>query len=303
MLLGVIDGDNRIISRRHTLTEGEKGSPHVIEKLIVEVKGICEDAGLQTSDLGGIGIAVAGAVDIASGVVLDAHNLKWKNVPLRGKLAEAFGKPVHVDNDVNAAVWGERRAGSGRGAGDLFGIWVGTGIGGGLVLNDELYHGAFSTAGEFGLTISTPDGKKGFRTVEDHAGRAGMRRVIAREMQDHPESILFQLTKGDAAKIGTEELAKAFHDEDELACRIISRGADLLGIAIANFVTFLAVDTVIIGGGITEALGERYLDLIRKAFERDVFPDRCKACRIIATELKADAGLLGASLLARNQTR
>ena len=89
----------------------------------------------------------------------------------------------------------------------------------------------------------------------------------------------------------------------ELTCRIIARGADLLGIAIANFVTFLAMDTVIIGGGITEALGERYLDLIRKAFERDVFPARCRDCRIVATKLKADAGLLGAALLARDASR
>ena len=300
MLLGIIGADNQVIARRHTKTEGEKGISHVLEKLISEVRGVCDDAGLKTEAWGGIGIAVAGAVDIVSGIVLDAHNLKWKNVPLKSKLEEAFGRPVYVDNDVNAAVWGESRVGAGRGAGDLFGVWVGTGIGGGLILNDKLYHGAFSTAGEFGLTISTPDGKSKFRTVEDHAGRTGMRRVIAREMQNHPESIIFQLTRGDAARIGTNELAEAFHGEDELTCRIIARGADLLGIAIANFVTFLAVDTVIIGGGITEALGERYIDLIRKAFERDVFPARCRACRIVATELKADAGLLGAALLARD---
>ncbi len=300
MLLGIVDGDDRIITRRHTKTEGEKGISHVLEKLISEVQGVCDDAGLGSEDRGGIGIAVAGAVDVASGVVLDAHNLKWKNVPLRRKLEDAFGKPVYVDNDANASVWGESRVGAGRGGGDLFGVWVGTGIGGGLVLNDKLYHGAFSTAGEFGLTIITPDGKSNFRTVEDHAGRTGMRRVIAREMQNHPESIIFQLTRGDAARIGTNELAEAFHGNDELTCRIITRGADLLGIAIANFVTFLAVDTVIIGGGITEALGERYLDLIRKAFERDVFPARCRACRIVATELQADAGLLGAALLARD---
>ena len=302
MLLGIIGADDRIIARRHTKTEGEKGFTHVLDKLISGVHGICDDAGLRSEDLGGIGIAVAGAVDIASGVVLDAHNLKWQDVPLRSKLKEVFAKPISVDNDVNAAVWCEYRIGAGRGCGDLFGVWVGTGIGGGLVLNDQLYHGAFSTAGEFGLTISTPDGETEFRTVEDHAGRTGLRRAIARELPHYPESIIFQLTRGDAARIGTKELAEAFHGNDELTCRIITRGADLLGIAIANFVTFLAVDTVIIGGGITEALGERYLDLIRKAFERDVFPARCRACRIVATELKADAGVLGAAMLARDAT-
>ena len=303
MLLCVVDENGTIIAKAHRQTDGQSGFEHVLNNLVQGVHELCAQANIEVSAAGAIGVAVAGAVDIETGVVLDAHNLKWKNAPLREKLHQRLNLPVTIDNDVNAATWGEYLLGAGRNRGDLFGVWVGTGIGGGLVLNGELYHGAFSTAGEFGLTIITPDGEENFRTVEDHAGRAGMQRIFARDLPNHPESVLHELCQGDPNQIGTRELAEAQRREDILGGKVIDRGAKLLGIAIANFVTFLAVETVIVGGGITEALGDSYLGKVREAFAANVFPDRCRSCEIIPTKLESEAGLLGAALLARHRLR
>jgi glucokinase len=111
---------------------------------------------------------------------------------------------------------------------------------------------------------------------------------------------MHRLVDSDAQRIGTEELRIAFESDDPLVGEVIASAARLLGIAIANWVTVLALDTVLLGGGIMEALGARYLEMIRAAFEEDVFPDRCRACSLRMTALAADAGLLGAALLARD---
>lgn len=298
MLLCVASQSGEIIARHHELTEAGKGFNHVVERLVRSVHRVCEQSGRRFDDIESVGVAVAGAVDHATGIVLKAQNLKWRNTPLLGILQKKLGKPVVIENDVNAAIWGEYRMGAGRDRGDCFGVWVGTGIGGGIILNQRLYHGALSTAGEFGMTISTPEGESGYRTVEEHASRSGMSRHIARLLIDHPDSLLHELSSGDVECIGTNELALAYEQNDPLACKVIDRGADLLGTAIANFVTMLSVDTVIIGGGITEALGDRYLQKIREQFEWDVFPEECRSCRIIKTQLESDAGMLGAALLA-----
>lgn len=298
MLLGIIAPDKSIIARHHVSTESEGGLDHVLGNLLRGIDDLCALGNVSLEDIGAIGLAVAGAVDIDNGVVLDAHNLKWLNVPLRDLLQKKTGRPVVLDNDVNAATWGEFKAGAGKGRGDQFAVWVGTGIGGGIILNGELYHGSFSTAGEFGLTISKPDGEEGFRTIEDLASRTGYRRTLDRVLPKHPRSMLSELSGGDASRLGTKELAQAYHANDELAGEVIDRGARLLGTSIANFVTFLSVDTVIMGGGLTEALGERYLEVIRESFRQDVFPERCQQCEIMLTGLASDAGLLGAGLLA-----
>ena len=201
-------------------------------------------------------------------------------MPLRDMLAEKLGRPIALDNDVNGAVWGEYHLGAGRGHDDLLGVWVGTGVGGGLVLDGRLHHGQFFTAGEIGHTVMNPTGGPGERTVEDLCSRTAMKRVLG-------------------ARVTTQQIAKAYTEGDPATCDVVNESAELLGIAIANWVTALRLGAVIIGGGITEALGVPYLVRIRESFDRDVFPDELRACELVITTLTADAGMLGAALLAR----
>lgn len=294
--LGVVDDDRRFVARHHLPTLASQGLDDVIERLVAGINAVTDKAGCSVDDLDAIGVVVASPVDVDRGIALHSPNLQWINVPLKDILESRTGRPVVVDNDVNGAVWGEHRAGAGRGEGDVFGVWVGTGVGGGLVLNDRLYHGPFHTAGEIGQTVIEPHGGHGRRILEDFASRTGMSRTIRDALDAGEASTLASMVKADGI-VSSADLATARDAGDALAIRVVDDAAALLGTAIANAVILLSVDVVIVGGGVTEALGSTFLDRIRTQFVADAFPERLRDCDLRMTTLEGDAGLLGAALL------
>lgn len=307
MQVGVVDARNRLRGRAGKKTKARDGANAVIGRIVAAIGEACEDAGVTLREVAAVGIAAPGAIDIPRGVILEAPNLRWYDYPLRDVLKKRLRKPVVVDNDVNGAVWGEFHLGAARSASnartprgrDVLGIWVGTGVGGGLVLNGDLFHGGFFTAGEAGWCSLFPNGEEGRRTVEDFCSRTGMARTIKMRIKKFPKSKLVELTDGTGEVTGSKQLARAYRAKDRLAIEVVDEAADLLGIAIANYVTLLAVETVILGGGVTEALGMPFLTRIRRSFRKFVFPRRCADAEILMTELKDDAGVFGAALLAR----
>ncbi len=299
MQFGVVDAGNRITGRARGKTDAGRGKDRVVDNIIKGIHDACRDAGVALDALGAIGIAAAGAIDMPRGVILCAPNLGWENVPLRDILQEKLPRPVVLDNDVNGAVWGEYRLGAARDRGDLLGVWVGTGIGGGLVLNGRVYHGGFFTAGEIGHTVVTPGGGPHRRTVEDRCSRSGMLREMRRLLPRHPDSPIARLDPQQDTTRGTQAIAEAYGDADPLTRHVVNKAADLLGLAIANWVTVLSLETVVVGGGVTEALGYPYLERIRASFRENVFPPNLRDAEVLMTELEADSVLLGAALLAR----
>lgn len=299
MQIGLVARDNHILARLKRETNASQGREAVIDRMVEAAKEVCIDAGVPLNRVGALGIVAPGAIDIPRGVVLEAPNLKWTDTPLRSTLRRRMRMPVVLDNDVNGAVWGERALGAGRGCDDLLGIWLGTGVGGGLVLGGNIYHGPLFTAGEVGQTTIIPDGKKGARTVEDFCSRTGMSRIIQRRLKRHPHSILHGLTDATKRTTGSQSLATAYRGKDELAVDVVDRAAQLVGVAIANWVTVLSLNRVIVGGGVTEAMGNPFLRKVRTSFAEHVFPPRFRSSEILMTELEDNAGLYGAALLAR----
>lgn len=296
---GVVDAEANVIARHGKKTHADRGEDEVVDRLVKGVHEVCEEADLKLKDLAGVGIAAAGAIDIATGVVLEAPNLRWRNFPLRQRLMDALGTNVVVENDVNGAVWGEYMCGAARGRNDVLGVWVGTGVGGGLVIGGKLYNGTLQTAGECGHVIIDPHRPRGERTVEDMCSRSGMARQVLMRLPLYPDSVIHEITNGTGQITGSKQLAQAYEARDPLAVDVIETGAKLLGCAIAGWITLLALDTVVLGGGVTEALGTPYLDMVRASFERDVFPQRNKVCELRMTTLADNAGVLGAAMLAR----
>lgn len=311
MQAGVVDGDSTIIGRDHRKTLPRQGQRAVMKRIGECIEAACANAGVAMKRISAIGIAAPGAIDIPRGVVLEAPNLRWRNVPLRDLLQKQLKRPIVVDNDVNGAVWGEYQLGAckpsssrtciGSRPADVLGVWLGTGVGGGLVLRGELFHGALFTAGEIGQTVIQPQGTRGRRTVEDFCSRTGMSRSIRQWLPDYPTSTLRATEDSRTRQIHSGDLVRAVEQRDPLALRVVHQAANLLGIAIANWVTVLALDTVIIGGGVTEALGSPFIKLVKESFDRDVFPARSRKARLVITALRDDAGLLGAALLARER--
>lgn len=299
MQFGVVDANGKVIGRAKKKTKAEEGLEKVIDRLVDGANDAAKEAKLTLEELQAVGIAAAGAIDTPNGVILESPNLGWRDVPFRDLLKKRLGRPVVLENDVNGAVWGEYLLGGGKGRGDCFGVWVGTGVGGGLVLNGRIYRGDFFTAGEVGHTVIDPHEPRGLGKLEERCSRTGMSRLILARLHAYPKSMLHEMIDRATGITGSKMLAKAYDAKDPLTVDVVHEAADLLGQAIANWVTVLALDTVIIGGGVTEALGKPYLDRIRASFEAWVFPDRCKKCKLLATTLLDDAGLLGAAMLAR----
>lgn len=298
MAIGVVDAKGTILGRCKRKTKAADGRDIVLSRLVEGVMRACDDAKIPFDSLRGVGIGAPSAIDVPAGRVIKAGNLGWEDFPLRDALKKLLGKPVFLDNDVNVAAWGEHRAGVARGRNDLLAVWVGTGVGGGLIFGGKLHHGSFWTAGEIGHVILLPGAGPGRETVEDLCSRTGLAGSLRRLLPMYPDSALHRLVDGNFdANFSSSVLAEAYEREDPLVRKVVNHAADLLGLAIANWITLLAIDTVVLGGGVTEALGKPFAARVRKRFEEQVFPATCRKCEILVSELGDSAGVVGAAML------
>lgn len=301
--IGVVDPKGRVLGRAKKKTKAREGRDEVLRRISEAVQTACEDARVERSDIRAAGIGAPSAIDIPRGVVINSGNLKWKGEPLRELLSRRLHVPVAVDNDVNVALWGECCHGAGYGGANVLGVWVGTGVGGALVLNGELWHGPTWTAGEIGQTILFPGAPHGHRTVEELCSRNGMVASMRARAGFHPDSAFHQLLEAESRgeAIGSGALARLWKDGDSLLVETVDAASDLLGLAIANQVTMLSVDCVVIGGGVSEAFGEPFVKSIRQSFKKYVFPHTLQECEIVLGTLGGDAGVIGAAMLARER--
>ena len=297
---GVLQGEKLLASDR-TKTKADGGSEVVIGRIGKLVREVVEKADLKMDDIAGLGIGAPGAVNHKKGVVINAVNLRWTDFNLAKVLEKEVGVPVVVDNDVNVGTWGEFVAGAGKGYDDLMGIFVGTGIGGGFVLDGQLYHGANLTAGEIGHTVIRADAPLGRRTLENLASRTNIVNLLRQLIEANHSSEISKITDGDLSKVRSKVLAEAYKREDELTVKVIGHAAHYIGVSIANAVTLLSLPCVVVGGGVTEALKDGWMELIRDVFEEYVFPPELSKCKIVASQLGDDAGIIGAAHLAKQR--
>lgn len=295
--VGIIDADGAVLGRTKLKTDAESGFEGVVERIIRGIREACEDADTPFKELACIGVGTPGPVDPNTGVVLEAVNLRWDNAPLRSVLAKQTKLDVSVDNDVNAAIYGEWKHGAGRRASDMLGVWVGTGVGGGLILRGQPFSGHFHTAGEIGHMILVSGAAPGSRSLEHNCSRTAVAERIAQLIRANRKSSIAGAI-GKSGRVKSKTLAEAYHAGDQLVCEVINDSADRLGMAVGSIATLLSLERVIIGGGLTEALGEPYVSLVRAATIREAFPKAVKKVEVIESALGDDAGIIGAGLLA-----
>jgi glucokinase len=326
--VGIVDHTLRVIpgSQVNKKTQAVLGVPVVLDRIAAAVRESLDGAGLTTRGVSSIGIAAAGAVNSASGVVLKGGNLGFTNVPIAAQLKRRLGPRVFVENDVNAAVYGEwvHPRGAIVGARDALGVWIGTGVGGGLVLNGRLYSGGFFTAGEIGHTTLILGAPLGRRSLEQNCSRtaisdrllaliaSGHESMLKSMVEDEKKQLLEKARKDvkekgkltwqfEANKIlRSRSISDAYRKGDELTLRVVHEAAELLGTAIAGAVTLLSLPHIVLGGGFTEALGEPWVRAVREATRARVFPPECRRVEVVGTKLKDQAGIIGAALLARD---
>ena len=271
LLVGVIE-NGKVIKRSHQPIVAKGNFDLVALQVCEAVKEIAN------AEISSIGISVAGSVDSKRGLVLRGENLDWDDAPLSDFVSKQLNCDVIIENDVTAAAWGEFKYGAGRDCESMFAVWIGTGIGGGLILDGEIWRGPLGTGGEFGMGISEHSSTAPIRVLEGLASRSGLQQILENPNLD-------------------TNLIVDLYGSDEEATSSINSGAKRIGTSIANVITLLSLDTVVLGGGIIEALGDTYIEVIRKQFDIDVFPAHCRKCQFKVTELGPDAGLLGVATL------
>jgi glucokinase len=301
----IVDESGEVLgqSRRPTPTSG--GPTGVADEMAAALREAAESAGVETGALEGIGVGSPGRVDDAAGTVTGAKNLPdWGgSFDLRGALEEACGAPVSLGNDVQVATDGEFALGAGRDYRSILGVFWGTGVGGGIVLDGKPWIGR-DAAGEIGHVVvkmdgaQCPCGRKG--CMEAYAGRWAMELKARREVEHGEKTHLFKIME----ERGRERLtsgvwSRALDRDDELAIRLIDRAVRALGVGIASSMNLLDVEAVIIGGGLGLRLGEPYVERIREAMMPSLFASENPPDVLLAS-LGDIGGAVGASLLVKS---
>jgi glucokinase len=179
----------------------------------------------------------------------------------------------------------------------MLGVWIGTGIGGGWILGGRLYRGYYQTAGEIGHTVLHADAPLGRRTFENIASRTAIVNTLTQLINANHSSKIPRIAGDDMSAIRSKVIAKAYGMGDRLTKEVVGQAARDVGVAIANCVTLMSLPSVVVGGGFTEAIGPRWVDLVRKSFEMNVFPPQLATCKILMSKLGDDAGIIGSALL------
>ncbi|MDE0399033.1 MAG: ROK family glucokinase [Candidatus Poribacteria bacterium] len=306
ILSAVIDAEGNILGTAKVSTKADAGTSVVIDRIAASIQQAIGKSGVTAASIEAVGIGAPGPLDPETGVVIFAPNLGWRDVPLKAELEARVGIPTFVDNDVNVGTLGEHAFGAGKGVQNIVGIFVGTGIGGGIILHGELFHGASKTAGEIGHIIVKADGPKcgcGVRgCLEALASRTAMTKQLQKAIKKKgKKSVISKLTDGDLSAIRSGVLAKAIRSNDKLTLKVFKKATKYLGIGIGSIVNFLNPEMIILGGGVVEALDDTFLDNIRAAAEKYALPNTLDGVQIVRAKLGDNSGILGAAALARQR--
>ncbi len=303
----VADDEYKIlgVKKVRTLTTG--GPARLIHRIAALVESTLEEVGVRRSRVRAVSVGAPGPIDRSRGIVEEAPNLGWRRVPLRSELRQLLRVPVFVENDVNVGLVGEHALGAGRGAKNVVGIFVGTGIGGALILDGKLYEGARGGAGEIGHTVLVVDGplcgcgRRG--CAEALASRTAMERDVRAAIKSGRNSnVLKIMKKKHKERMTSSIIAAALKKNDQVMREVMSRAQFHLGILASNAVNLLDPECVVIGGGIAERLKDSYVDPIREtAYEYFLRPADRDRVRILSGRLGDNAGALGAIVLAKQR--
>ena len=301
---GIVDDNCNIIARSKVKTnELNKDMPEysdVIERIKSAVRIACDEAGISPSAAHSIGIGCPGTCNSDSGVVEYANNLGFLNVPLRKDVQDEFNIPVYLDNDANAAAFGEFVAGAAKGAKSTVVITLGTGVGSGIVIDGKIYRGANFAGGEIGHTVIVADGqpctcgRKG--CFEAYSSATGLVRMTARAIEQNPETLMAKMARDDG-KISARTAYKAMREGDAVAKAVTEEYIKYLSCGIANVINTFQPEILCIGGGVCNE-GDALLVPLKEAVAEQIYSKRSvKNTDIVICSLGNDAGMIGAAML------
>jgi glucokinase len=306
ILSAVIDAGNRVLGRAKRPTPAQEGGAAILAAVVECVEEAIRESGIPLDGIEGVGIGSPGPLDSRRGVIHFSANMAVRDFPLGPELGKRLGKPVLLQNDVRVGGYGEYRLGAGRGYDSLLAAFVGTGIGGCLVLDGRIVEGATGNAGEIGhipIKNRGPEcgcGRRG--CIEAVASRSAMTARIRKAIRRGTPSVLAeQLGSKSGDRLKSKDLAAAYAAGDAVVVREVHRAAHYLGRGLGGLVNVFGPQIIIIGGGVADALGQPYIDRVEAAARAQTLADPEHTIRYALAALGDDAGILGASLLARER--
>lgn len=295
----VIDLHGKVVSKERLVLDAERGKDEALHEITAEAHRVFDRLGDNRKKIYGIGISFPGVIDTEKGIAIQAPNLPgWKNAPLVEIFKKEFNLYCSLENDAKAMALGEARFGAGRGAKNLFAIYLGRGIGGGLIVDGELYRGTLSISGEIGHVTVNPTGPMcscGNRgCLEVMASGPAIATAATHAIQSGAPSVLRDAVKENAGNITAEAVNAAALQGDELALQLMDEAAEYIGIGLAAIVNLFAPECIVLSGGLASA-GDFFLAAIQKTVaERSFTYDRVRP-RFVRSELGEDSASIGAA--------
>jgi len=291
---GVVNLQGQVLKRMSSQTKAQEGPERVLDQIARLVQKLKGEGKIE-----GLGVGCPGLVEPTLGMVRDPPNLKgWKEVKVKGELEERLGLQVEVANDVNAAALGELHFGAGRGVKDFICLTLGTGVGGGLILDGRLFTGSRGTAGEIGhlpVNIFGPRCRCGnYGCLERYVGAEYITERAQAKLKDNPQSLLSPLNRG--GRSTPKLIAEAAQRGDCLAKEVFQETGEIIGAALSGVVNLLNPELIIVGGGVAQA-GELIFGPMRKALAERAMNEDIQRVRVVPALLGEDAGLIGSASL------
>ena len=297
VLGAIFDSKNKITYRLKKKTKADGDDSQNIEKVIISVvEEMINESGLKREQIHAISAGAPGVVNSETGIVLFSPNLPWRNYDIRTPIEKKFGVPFYIGNDVNVGVLGEYKYGAGRGYKNIVGLFVGTGMGGGLILNGKLFTGNQFKAAEYGHMILDPEGplcgcgQRG--CLEAFSSKKGMTAYIRQQVGRGRKSMMEDQLVNEVFK--SKSLKKALEAEDAVAMEAVDRACHYLAVGTGNLINTISPDLVVYGGGVIEAVGQIFLDKILAEVDRYCMPSIRSTVDLKIAELGDDSNLYGA---------
>jgi glucokinase len=300
--VALISRDGKMIASIRHLSQAGNGKAHVLRNMEKTINGVLDKSGLDVRNIKSISMAVAGINDMKNGIVTTGPNLPgWHNVNLSRIVSDKFKLPAYLINDATAAAIGEHRLGAGRGYRNLIYLTASTGIGGGIVIENQPYFGTDGAAGELGhmkIIVGGPKcncGQNG--CLEALSSGSAMTRMAIEAINEGRSTILKSLCNDDVSLLTAEIIASAARQGDILSKEIISRASYYLGIGLSNLINIFNPDAIVIGGGLSK-MGSMFLNPAKKVAKSIAFKLPASTVKIVKSKLGDDAGIVGAALYA-----
>ena len=297
------------LAMRTLPTEAQRGAQSVVERVLRAMREAMDEVfaahGGGKETVAGVGIGSPGPLNRESGLVIDTPNLGWRNFPLRDLISNDIGLPAWLDNDANCATYGEWWMGAGKGTQSLIGVTLGTGIGGGIVLDGELFHGVSDAAGEIGHMTIDFTGRKckcgNYGCLEAYASGPNIAARAIEGIDAGAETALLDLVDGRLERITAHTVYEAVVQGDAYANEVMVETAKILGAGVANLINIFNPEAVVISGGVTRA-GDHLFVPLRAEIRRRAFLSAAEACQVLPAVLADTAGVIGAAGLFKKTT-